>query len=86
MIIQKSKHIPTSSQTMAFAALAILGQRSAHSLPIGPVIAEPARGNCKFVKGHAKQISLMLMEELQLAVHTFHLTLGIHNHSSIIWK
>jgi len=29
---------------MAFAALAILGQRSAHSLPIGPVIADPAKG------------------------------------------
>jgi hypothetical protein len=28
---------------MAFAALAILGQRSAHSLPMGPVIADPAR-------------------------------------------
>jgi hypothetical protein len=28
---------------MAFAALAILGQRSAHSLPIGPVMADPAR-------------------------------------------
>jgi hypothetical protein len=28
---------------MAFAALAILGHRSAHSLPIGPVIADPAR-------------------------------------------
>jgi hypothetical protein len=26
---------------MALAALAILGQRSAHSFPIGPVIAEP---------------------------------------------
>jgi len=26
---------------MALAALAILGQRSAHSLAIGPVIAEP---------------------------------------------
>jgi len=26
---------------MALAALAILGQRSAHSLPIGPMIAEP---------------------------------------------
>ena len=28
---------------MALAALAILGQRSAHSFPIGPVIAEPGR-------------------------------------------
>lgn len=28
---------------MAFAALAILGQRSAHSLPMGPVIAEPGK-------------------------------------------
>jgi hypothetical protein len=26
---------------MAFAALAILGHRSAHSFPIGPVIADP---------------------------------------------
>lgn len=26
---------------MALAALAILGHRSAHSFPIGPVIAEP---------------------------------------------
>lgn len=36
---------------MALAALAILGQRSAHSLPIGPVIAEPTKfvpkGNCQ---------------------------------------
>jgi hypothetical protein len=30
-----------SSQTMAFALLAILGQRSAHSFPTGPVIADP---------------------------------------------
>lgn len=30
------------SQTIALAALAILGHKSAHSLPIGPVIAEPA--------------------------------------------
>jgi hypothetical protein len=29
------------SQTMAFALLAILGQRSAHSFPTGPVIADP---------------------------------------------
>eukprot|EP00249_Psilotum_nudum_P034363 c53325_g1_i1 orf=71-685(-) len=28
-------------QTIAFAALAILGHRSAHSFPIGPVIADP---------------------------------------------
>lgn len=28
---------------MAFAALAILGQRSAHSFPIGPVIADPKK-------------------------------------------
>ena len=42
-ITQKFQHIPTSSQTMAFAALAILGQRSAHSLPMGPVIAEPTK-------------------------------------------
>lgn len=27
---------------MALAALAILGHRSAHSFPIGPVIADPA--------------------------------------------
>jgi len=32
-------------QTMALAALAILGQRSAHSFPIGPVIAEPENQN-----------------------------------------
>ena len=31
--------IPT--QTIALAALAILGHKSAHSFPIGPVIAEP---------------------------------------------
>lgn len=30
------------SYTIALAALAILGQRSAHSFPMGPVIAEPA--------------------------------------------
>lgn len=29
------------TQTMAFAALAILGHKSAHSFPIGPVMAEP---------------------------------------------
>lgn len=28
---------------MALAALAILGQRSAHSFPIGPVIADPKK-------------------------------------------
>lgn len=30
------------AHTMAFAALAILGHRSAHSFPMGPVIADPA--------------------------------------------
>ena len=30
------------SYTIALAALAILGQRSAHSFPMGPVIADPA--------------------------------------------
>jgi hypothetical protein len=34
---------------MAFAALAILGQRSAHSLPMGPVIAEPTKEPPAFV-------------------------------------
>jgi hypothetical protein len=29
--------------TIAFAALAILGHKSAHSFPMGPVIAEPAQ-------------------------------------------
>lgn len=34
------------SHTIALAALAILGHRSAHSFPMGPVIAEPAiKGN-----------------------------------------
>lgn len=29
------------SQTIALAALAILGHKSAHSFPMGPVIADP---------------------------------------------
>jgi hypothetical protein len=33
--------IPKEKEQLALAALAILGQRSAHSFPIGPVIAEP---------------------------------------------
>jgi hypothetical protein len=37
---------------MAFAALAILGQRSAHSLPMGPVIAEPAKKQFVNWNGH----------------------------------
>jgi hypothetical protein len=32
---------PISIQTMALAALAILGHKSAHSLPMGPVMADP---------------------------------------------
>jgi len=35
------KNFRQSSQTMAFALLAILGHRSAHSFPTGPVIADP---------------------------------------------
>jgi hypothetical protein len=31
----------SQAQTMALAALAILGHKSAHSFPIGPVMAEP---------------------------------------------
>lgn len=31
------------SHTIALAALAILGHKSAHSFPIGPVIAEPKK-------------------------------------------
>jgi len=33
--------IPKEKEQLALAAFAILGQRSAHSFPIGPVIAEP---------------------------------------------
>lgn len=32
---------------MAFAALAILGHKSAHSFPIGPVIADPVKSTQK---------------------------------------
>lgn len=32
---------PISTQTMALAALAILGHKSAHSFPMGPVMADP---------------------------------------------
>lgn len=35
---------------MAFAALAILGHKSAHSFPIGPVIAEPSNIEVQKVK------------------------------------
>jgi hypothetical protein len=34
---------------MALATLAILGQRSANSLPIGPVIAEPTMDNMTYM-------------------------------------
>jgi hypothetical protein len=68
---------------MAFAALAILGQRSAHSLPMGPVIAEPAEATFVSVLKH-HQISYN--ERLTLILLTFHLTLRIHDHSSIICK
>lgn len=42
-VIQLSYNSFKQAQTIAFAALAILGQRSAHSFPMGPVIAEPDR-------------------------------------------
>lgn len=35
--------MPHHHCTMALAALAILGHKSAHSFPIGPVMAEPAK-------------------------------------------
>jgi len=39
------------------AALAILGQRSAHSFPIGPVIADPAdKKEQKFVRGDMRKV------------------------------
>lgn len=40
------------TQTMAFAALAILGHKSAHSFPIGPVIAEPEQNQEKGVRNY----------------------------------
>lgn len=36
-----NKTTRNSSQTIALAALAILGHRSAHSFPMGPVMADP---------------------------------------------
>ena len=40
-IYSSLNNLKQSSQTMAFALLAILDQRSAHSFPTGPVIAYP---------------------------------------------
>ena len=42
-------------QTIALAALAILGHRSAHSFPMGPVIADPE--NTKSMSPKKFQIS-----------------------------
>lgn len=43
LIKLKPKQHQTISHTIALAALAILGHKSAHSFPIGPVIAEPKK-------------------------------------------
>jgi len=43
---------------MAFAALAILGHRSAHSFPIGPVIADP---NYITQQTHQLQVNMILL-------------------------
>jgi len=46
---------------MAFAALAILGHRSAHSFPIGPVIADP---NYITQQTHQLQVNMILRDWL----------------------
>jgi hypothetical protein len=39
--------IARGNQTIALAALAILGHKSAHSFPMGPVMAEPEQKECQ---------------------------------------
>lgn len=50
------------THTIALAALAILGHKSAHSFPMGPVIAEPAQV--------AKNIGLIKLQSQQLHMST----------------
>ena len=41
LLVKRS--VPCDNQTIALAALAILGHKSAHSFPMGPVMAEPEK-------------------------------------------
>lgn len=50
---------------MALAALAIRGHKSAHSFPIGPVIADPVKGE----KGYRRKFYLLFSNADKLRMH-----------------
>lgn len=82
---------------MAFAALAILGHKSAHSFPIGPVIADPAvrtKDINNTIIGKrldetineapgVKNTSKLIVHVLKI---TLHFSFGVYNNTSIICK
>jgi UDP-N-acetylmuramyl pentapeptide phosphotransferase/UDP-N-acetylglucosamine-1-phosphate transferase len=54
---------------MALAALAILGHRSAHSFPIGPVIADPTITSNTILKTRTKKQNKKKKLSIHIHIH-----------------